>query len=79
MNCEEASRYINSYMDNLLDEVTQRRLEQHLAKCVICQNELDVLVKAIRIMRTLEPMEPPRDYTKMINQRVSLNLLEEGE
>jgi anti-sigma factor (TIGR02949 family) len=43
MNCEEADRFLDAYLDGELDPAERAELEQHLAGCAECQQKLDRL------------------------------------
>jgi anti-sigma factor (TIGR02949 family) len=43
MNCEEADRFLDAYLDGELDPAKRAELEQHLAGCAECQQKLDRL------------------------------------
>jgi anti-sigma factor (TIGR02949 family) len=40
MNCEEADRFLDAYLDGELDPAKRAELEQHLAGCAECQQKL---------------------------------------
>ncbi|UFJ42764.1 zf-HC2 domain-containing protein [Brevibacillus humidisoli] len=42
MKCEEAQQLLTEYTDNLLPEITRRRLDQHLETCLSCRTEHDL-------------------------------------
>ena len=43
MNCEEADRFLDAYLDGELDPAKRAELEEHLAGCAECQQKLDRL------------------------------------
>jgi anti-sigma factor (TIGR02949 family) len=43
MNCEEADRFLDAYLDGELEPAKRAELEQHLAGCTECQQKLDRL------------------------------------
>ncbi|NQT14989.1 MAG: hypothetical protein HQ582_19695, partial [Planctomycetes bacterium] len=40
MNCQESRDELAAYLEGLLDETCQRRMDGHLAECTACQAEL---------------------------------------
>jgi anti-sigma factor RsiW len=50
MNCEEATRLMDGYLDGQLDPITNQAIEQHLHECRDCDQAYDIhrsLVRAI--------------------------------
>ena len=52
MNCQECREELAAYLEGLLDETSQRRMDGHLAECTACQAELrDVRKLTVRLAR----------------------------
>jgi anti-sigma factor (TIGR02949 family) len=52
MNCEEARRSLDAYVDGELEPTRQSGIETHLAECVSCQDAAERITKCGSIVRT---------------------------
>lgn len=62
MNCDTCQKRLSAWLDNELDPIEQREVEEHVAECKICQQVHSELVALDRQMRSLElpAMAPER-------------------
>lgn len=70
MRCKWARLLLSHYIDRGLDPRRRKRVAQHLHKCPACQKEKDRLTAAVQIIRTMEDVEPPRDYVEAVRLRL---------
>jgi hypothetical protein len=54
MNCENAKSYLSIYFDNQLNEELAQEVEEHLASCVDCQNEIAAFERIGDTLRDVE-------------------------
>jgi anti-sigma factor RsiW len=59
VTCKQLLDELNDFLDEALDGMTRRELEQHLGKCPNCQVLVDTTKKTIRVFRGLEPCQIP--------------------
>lgn len=62
MKCSDIAGLLSQYLDGELDELRRRGVQRHMEKCAGCGRELATLSNAVRVMRAVAEMEPPRDY-----------------
>jgi anti-sigma factor RsiW len=58
MKCKNAERLLSRYLDHELDQVRARQLEDHLARCAGCRQELADLAAATDRLRALDAPGP---------------------
>jgi tetratricopeptide (TPR) repeat protein len=70
MNHEALRARLDDYVDDRLDADTRRALEEHLAACASCREELAALRRLLAEVRDLaRSIEPPRDLWPDIDRR----------
>ena len=52
MNCEEALKLLDGYLDGELDPITSQKIEQHLGKCRRCEQAYEAQRRLIRTLET---------------------------
>lgn len=52
MKCEEAQDLMIEYSDQLLPEITKRRVDQHLATCESCNKEFEIWAESSKLIRS---------------------------
>ncbi len=72
MRCSEAGRQLQLYIDDRLSWKEISALEEHLAACVDCREELFLLEDAVGYVRAYRMVAEPEDLTESIMQRVAL-------
>ncbi|MBN2537460.1 zf-HC2 domain-containing protein [candidate division WOR-3 bacterium] len=58
MNCNNCNRMLSRYLDRELDQGRASELEEHLARCPACRDELARLAADAEGLRTLESAGP---------------------
>jgi anti-sigma factor RsiW len=58
MKCKNAERLLSRYLDHELDQGRARQLEDHLAQCANCRQELADLASATDRLRALDAPGP---------------------
>ena len=48
MNCEEATKLMDGYLDGELDPITSQTIEQHLRGCRCCEQGLQTFTAEVR-------------------------------
>ena len=68
MNCDEADRFLDAYLDGELEPDKRAQLEQHLADCPECKQKLDRLRQLREFVTTNAPYypAPPELKTKVL-------------
>ena len=70
MGCEEIKERLSEYVDDLLDEESKVKVEEHLLTCHGCRQELSSLKALVHELGSLKPVEPPRDFLEQIHERL---------
>ena len=73
MRCQEVNNQLQLYIDNRLSLRQVRELEEHLARCEACQQQLFWLEEITSALRVLPPVAEPAGMTMLIMQRVVLS------
>lgn len=63
--CEESM--LSKYIERDLDAEVMEQMKLHVQGCPACLKEMKRLKTALRIMRSLEEVAPPRDYLETVN------------
>jgi len=70
MRCARVKGQLSDYLDSLLDAERAALVENHLAKCGKCQEELEFLKTLIHELRSLEPVKAPDGFLASIHSRL---------
>ncbi len=73
MRCSEASKQIQLYTDNQLNLRQVRELEEHIALCASCQQELYLLQEVVGSLYGLGMVAEPAHLTVAIMQRIAMS------
>ena len=55
MNCEEATKLMDGYLDSELDPITSQKIEQHLRECPKCDEAYKIHGSLIRVIGNATP------------------------
>ena len=66
MNCEEVQKYLSDFLDKSLDIKHTREVEDHLAACTLCSEEMASLAECHRLVSGLPAVEPPVGFTTRV-------------
>jgi anti-sigma factor RsiW len=66
MNCEEVQKYLSDFLDKSLDVARARAIEDHLAACSRCSEEMASLAECQRLVSDLPVVAPPVDFTTRV-------------
>lgn len=61
---------LSEYIDNDLDAVTCKDIEQHAKNCVACQACIATLKQTIALCKEMEEPPPPRDFSRRIKTMI---------
>ena len=61
---------LSALLDGELDPVGETVVQEHLASCPSCREELDRLAQARRLLRGMAPVEPPTGLAERFGARV---------
>jgi anti-sigma factor RsiW len=61
-NCREIEAQLSPYLDGELDEVTTRRVEEHLAGCAACRDALAAIRETERVLAGAMPMRSDAEW-----------------
>lgn len=70
MACSEIRELLSEYLDGILPEEERDRVHQHLLLCERCRSEISALEAMVRELRSLGPVEPPRDFLEQVHERL---------
>ena len=70
MNCEEIQRYLSDFLDKSLDVGRAQAIEDHLAVCSRCSEEMASLAECQRLVSGLPAVELPLGFTNRVMARV---------
>jgi len=70
MNCSETKELLSQYVDDVLDQKTALRVEEHCRTCAACAEELQSLQGYMRRMRSLQQVRAPADFTEKVRARI---------
>ncbi|MHB8110774.1 MAG: anti-sigma factor family protein, partial [Syntrophorhabdaceae bacterium] len=70
MRCGDIAEYLGAYLEGTLESEYRERVEEHLAKCPSCLQELEDLRKTRDILADLDDVEPPPWLTSQIMSRI---------
>ncbi|MCL6475016.1 MAG: zf-HC2 domain-containing protein [Firmicutes bacterium] len=70
MECTKIKAKLADYSVGLLAEREKQMVEAHLAQCPSCAAELRALERVDRVLRTVEPEEPPAHLWNSIRARI---------
>src|SRR5215467_2576719 len=70
MNCAEVQKYLSDFLDKGLDDERVRPIEDHLATCSLCSEELASLAECQKLVSGLPIVEPPLGFTNRVMSRV---------
>jgi hypothetical protein len=70
MNCGEVQKYLSDFLDKSLDNERARAIEDHLAACSRCSEEMTSLAECQRLVSGLPAVELPLGFTNRVMARV---------
>ena len=70
MNCAEVQKYLSDFLDKSLDNERARAIEDHLAACSRCSEEMASLAEYQRLVSSLPAVELPLGFTNRVMARV---------
>jgi len=70
MKCEKVKERLSAFMDNELDRKKSSEIEQHLAECSICNQEMKLLTQTWSSLELWEKIEPSDKFEIRFWQRV---------
>ena len=70
MNCGEVQKYLSDFLDKSLDNERAQAIEDHLAACSRCSEEMASLAECQRFVSGLPPVELPLGFTNRVMARV---------
>lgn len=70
MRCEKIKEKLSAFIDNELDREKTSKIEQHLAECSDCNQELKILAKTWGALEVWEKIEPSDNFEARFWQRV---------
>src|SRR5262245_60789895 len=71
MNCAEVQKYLSDFLEKSLDNEHARAIEDHLAACSLCSEELAAgLAECQKLVSGLPQVDPPAGFTHHVMARV---------
>jgi hypothetical protein len=68
MKCIYDELMLSQYIEKDMTSETMRQLDSHIQECPICSKRIERLKTAIKIMQSVEEVNPPRDYIKRVRK-----------
>ena len=70
MKCKQIRQLLSEYMDNDLDEATEKQVAQHLSVCEACQNEFLTLRSMKEALGNVEPVAAPENFLFQVHKKI---------
>lgn len=70
MNCNEVRDNLSLYIDDELNDVEKKLMDEHLKNCTECSKELEEYRKIIQALSELPEEEPPAGYCKRLHEKL---------
>jgi len=70
MNCEQVKNLISLYIDNELDEKECSEFEDHISSCESCRNELNDILKIVKLLRSIPQVELPSNFKAQLHEKL---------
>jgi len=70
MDCSDIKALLSEYIDGTLDPETKNRVDQHVASCADCREELASLKALVHELGSLEAVRPPEDFLAQVHERL---------
>ncbi|NLJ72081.1 MAG: zf-HC2 domain-containing protein [Syntrophomonadaceae bacterium] len=70
MNCQQINKYILPYCDNNLPPELVRQIDEHIASCESCANNITLTRIENSVLHNLPALEPRTDFTNDVMQKV---------
>jgi hypothetical protein len=72
MNCKEVRQTFSLYVDNQLTEAERKRVNDHLAACPVCRDELVQMKSVVRGLGAIERPRVPVDLAASISRTLKI-------
>ncbi|MGI6648853.1 MAG: anti-sigma factor family protein [Bacillota bacterium] len=72
MRCRQVQRQLPNYRDGAVDGCSRQGIEQHLAECILCQQELKAWAELDQVLSEFPAGEPPPELLAAIMEQVAL-------
>ncbi len=70
MKCYDVRKRLSHYIDGMLEDKMRDIIEEHLASCKDCSEELEGLRIAIEGLKGLHEVEVPEDFLERVRERI---------
>ena len=70
MECARIKELLSEYIDGTLDAQARAVVENHVATCKSCKEELASLSALVEELGSLEPVKAPEDFLEKIHERM---------
>ncbi len=71
MRCQKIKQLLSPYIDLVLSEEEKTRVEEHLADCESCRQELTELKNTVKSIRDMEKLQAPSEFINELHERLS--------
>lgn len=68
--CEEVLELLSLYIDDELDDVTAKAVEEHVKLCSSCKKELELLREVVKMCNGLDEVELPENFNESLHQKL---------
>ncbi len=73
MECSRFNELFSEYIDGTLDDIPRRMLEEHLAVCGRCAEELRELRACVSALGSLNTVQAPADFLNRVHERIQID------
>lgn len=70
MNCGKVNKYLSEYLEEDLDDKIKRKIEEHLSKCLLCSQELEIFKNSLNSLKSLEVEDVKGELWFKIKERI---------
>ncbi|HOM02756.1 MAG TPA: zf-HC2 domain-containing protein [Acetivibrio sp.] len=71
MNCDLYKEYIMKYMDKVITEAEEIKLNKHLKQCNACSMEFNELKSIVNVLEEENVVEPPADFENAVVKKIN--------
>jgi hypothetical protein len=76
MECNRVKKLLSEYIDQTIDKPTGMLIEEHLKGCEDCNYECISLNAMVKELRSMDPLQAPKDLLNKIHERIEADPLE---
>jgi len=71
MDCKDVKENLSAYIDDMLDKQIKILVDQHLAECKSCRQELSSMLSVVEELKDTGGLKAPEDFLESLHDRLS--------